>query len=128
MELISLMTDIGEAKVDSRYRLVIIAAQRGRQLMGGSKPQIKSKFAKEVTIALEEVLQEKIEYIVGEEARAALKAARLRQEAMPKPKPLIGGPVDLNEIKKDLTLYVDDTKREEPPAAPSEPAEAGGGK
>jgi DNA-directed RNA polymerase subunit omega len=126
MELISLMTDIGEAKVDSRYRLVIVAAQRGRQLMGGSKPQIHSKFAKEVTVALEEALQEKIEYWIGEQARAALKEARLRQQTMPKPKPLIGGPMDISEIKKDLSEYVDDSKREESSAELGASKEAGG--
>ena len=114
MDLISLMTDVGEMKVDSRYRLVILTAQRARQLMQGSKPSIHSKFTKEATIALDEALQEKIEYVTGKEARVALKEARLREATLPKPKPFLGGPVDISEIKKDLSLYVDDSKREEP--------------
>jgi len=116
MDLISLMTNIGETKVDSRYRLVILSAQRARQLMQGSKSSIHSKFTKEATIALDEALQEKIEYVTGKEARVALKEARLLQERMPKPKPLLGGPIDVNEIKKDLSLYIDDSKREDPAA------------
>lgn len=114
MDLISLMTDVGEMKIDSRYRLVILTAQRARQLMQGSQPSIHSKFTKEVTIALDEALQGKIEYVTGKEARVALKEARLLQET--RPKPLLGGPTDVDEIKKDLSLYIDDSKREKPAA------------
>jgi DNA-directed RNA polymerase subunit omega len=109
MDLTNLMAGIDEMKIDSRYRLVIVTAQRARQLMQGSKPLIQSKFSKEITIALDETLQGLCEYIVGDEAKAALEKAR-QKEATAKPKVLASGPDDAVEIKKDLTKYVDDSK------------------
>ena len=85
MDLTTLMAGIEEKKVGSRYRLVIVTAQRARQLMQGSRPLIPSKFSKEITIALEEVLEGKVEHLTGEEARTALKEARLK-EATPERK------------------------------------------
>ncbi len=42
-------------KVDCRYTLVIEAAKRARQLVGGAQPLIEAKDMKPVTIAVEEV-------------------------------------------------------------------------
>lgn len=75
MDMISLLTDFDDNKIDSRYRLVLIAAQRARQMMEGSTPLINSKFVKEPSIALEEVLLGKTEFLSGEEARVAYKEA-----------------------------------------------------
>jgi DNA-directed RNA polymerase subunit omega len=108
MDLTNLMAGIDEIKIDSRYRLVIVTAQRARQLMQGSKPLIQSKFSKEITIALDETLQGLSEYLVGDEAKAALEEAR-QKEATVKPKALTGRTGDAEEIKKDLTKYVDDS-------------------
>jgi DNA-directed RNA polymerase subunit omega len=49
-------------KVDSKYRLVIIAAKRSRQLNEGAAPTIQSKGYKPTYIALEELAAGKIEY------------------------------------------------------------------
>ncbi len=115
MDLTNLMTGINEMKIDSRYRLVIVTAQRARRLMQGSKPLVQSKFSKESTVALDETLQGRIEYLIGNEARAALEEAR-QKEAVAKPKVLVGRAADADEIKKDLTKYLDDSKtqQEEP--------------
>lgn len=49
-------------KVDSKYRLVIIAAKRSRQLNQGTIPLVQPKGYKPTYIALEEVAAGKIEY------------------------------------------------------------------
>lgn len=49
-------------KVDSKYRLVIIAAKRSRQLNQGTIPLVQPKGYKPTYIALEEVSAGKIEY------------------------------------------------------------------
>lgn len=121
MDLTSLMTGIEEMKVDSRYRVVIMTAQRARQLMQGSRPQVISKFSKEITVALQEALEDKIEFITGPEARTSLREARLKESIV---KPRLPAPraEDTDEIKKDLTTYL----TEEGAAAPepvSPPAE-----
>ena len=109
MDLTSLMTRIEEMDIDSRYRVVILMAQRARQIMQGSKPRVSSKFSKETTMALQEALEGKIDYITGPEARAALREARMK-ESIPKPRPLPAATENVNEIKKDITPYLDDSK------------------
>ena len=49
-------------QVDSKYTLVITAAKRARQLRDGSVKQVKTKSLKEVSIALEEIAEGKVEY------------------------------------------------------------------
>ncbi len=119
MDMMSLLTDFNETKIDSRYRLVIISAQRARQMMLGSKPQITSKFTKETMMALDEVLQGKAEFLTGEEARAALKEAILTKALETRFRPRIPqrpAGEDDSEIKKDLSIYVNDQKGDEAPA------------
>ncbi len=48
--------------VDSKYRLVIIAAKRAKQLMRGGEPLISQKSFKPTYIALEEVAAGKLTY------------------------------------------------------------------
>jgi len=120
MDIMSLITDFDDTKIDSRYRLVIIAAQRARQLMQGSKPQVTSKFTKETTVALDEVLQGKTEFMTGKEAKVAMKEAMVAREmedrarAKARAKALLPQE-DESEIKKDLSVYLSDRKEEEPP-------------
>jgi DNA-directed RNA polymerase subunit omega len=49
-------------KVDSRYTLVVEVAKRARQLVGGTKPLVSIDSDKPVTIAVNEVHQDKIHY------------------------------------------------------------------
>ena len=51
-----------DEKVDSRYRLVLIAARLARQLGKGAKPLVKTDARKASTIALEEILAGKVSY------------------------------------------------------------------
>jgi len=82
MDVVSLPIDIEGTSIDSRFRLVIVAAQRARQLMEGSKPLIPpAPDQKETTIAVEEILSNKLEILYGEEAVIALREERrIREE------------------------------------------------
>ena len=111
MDLISLVAGIESMKIDSRYRLVIVTAQRARQLMQGSKPKISSVFKKETTVGLQETLQGKTEYLKGAEARAALREAR-QKESMMRTQSLLSETGDANEIKKDLNRLINNSVAE----------------
>jgi DNA-directed RNA polymerase subunit omega len=54
--------DVLVTKVDSKYTLVVLAAKRAREIMDGAATLVDSKSNKQVTIALEEVAQDKISY------------------------------------------------------------------
>jgi len=51
-----------QKKVDSKYTLVIAAAKRARQIREGSTPLVDVPSIKEVSIALIEIAEERIEY------------------------------------------------------------------
>lgn len=44
-------------EIDSKFRFVIIASKRARQLINGAKPKVKSKFKNLIRIAQEEIEQ-----------------------------------------------------------------------
>ena len=123
MDMMSLLKEYDDTKIDTRYRLVIIAAQRARQLVQGSKPLITSKFTKASTVALDEVLQGKTEFVTGKEAKTALKesllARAIEDRARAKAKTMLPRE-DESEIKKDLAVYVNDRKVEVAPAVEPE--------
>lgn len=61
---------------DSRYTMVMLAAKRARQIVEGSETLVESKSEKAVTIAIEEILAGKVNYLnpseyteLGEEAK-----------------------------------------------------------
>lgn len=56
-----------EKKTDSLYRLVLLAAERARQLSKGAKPVVRTGAKKPCTIALEEILAGKVRYEDEEE-------------------------------------------------------------
>lgn len=49
-------------KVDNRYSLVAITSKRARQLIDGEKPLIEIDSVKPVTIAINEISQDRISY------------------------------------------------------------------
>lgn len=57
-------------KVDTRYTLVVCAAKRARQLLEGAAKLVEVDSNKPVTIALQELAQEKL---VFERSRAGIK-------------------------------------------------------
>ena len=113
IDTLPLLPDERDGKFDSRYRVVLVAAQRAKQLMRGTTTQSQtSKFTKETSIALEEVLGHNVEYKVGQEARQALREAKGSLDREFEPALLGEADEDAKEIKQQLSVYVDDSPKE----------------
>ena len=69
MSMVNTSTDALMTKVDSRYGLVVLAARRARQLMTGAEVKAKNQSTKNVTNALEEIVEGKITYEIVKDAR-----------------------------------------------------------
>lgn len=117
IDMLSLLPQYTPKEFDSRHRLVIVASQRAKHLAQGAKPTGPSRFTKETTNALDEVLRGKISYLTGKEARDAMKEAKRGKEGETERMAMMTGE-DAKEIKKELSVYVDDTAK--PQAAPAE--------
>lgn len=105
MDIISLPIELDREKIESRYRLTLIAAQRAAELSLGATSRIEKKAKKVTTNAILEILSDKIEYITGEEAiKAKEKIGKIdikklleeKRKAIP----------DLSELEKDLKVYL----------------------
>jgi DNA-directed RNA polymerase subunit omega len=117
-DMLSLLPEGSSERYDSSYRMVIAAAQRAKQLMQGPKSSsATSKFAKETTIALEEVLQGRVNFLAGKEARQAMRDAKRigdgDMERLATANPVAGE--DAREIKKELSVYIDDSPKQPTP-------------
>jgi DNA-directed RNA polymerase subunit omega len=111
MDMLALLPEYQNLPIESRSRLVIIAAQRARQVMQGARPMLPTKHTKPTTIALEEVLKGKVEFVTGKEARQAMKEARkVRERELERLTMAHVAGDDASEIKKDLSVVVDDSK------------------
>ncbi len=68
MSMVNPSTDALMQQVDSRYGLVVLASRRARQLLAGEpmKP-LQHHSTKNVTNALEEILEGKISYKISKE-------------------------------------------------------------
>jgi DNA-directed RNA polymerase subunit omega len=108
-DMLSLIPDARIERFDSRYRLVLAASQRAKHLIQGAKPATGPKFAKETTIGIDEILQAKIPFLVGKEARQAIKTAKRGKDAETERLAMVETTEDANEIKKELSVYVDDS-------------------
>lgn len=116
IDMLRLLPQYSADQFDSRHRLAIIAAQRAKHILQGSR-HASSRFTKETTIALDEVLKGQITYLVGPEARDAMKEAKRGKEGEMERVALMTGD-DAKEIKKELSVYVDDSPA--PPAVEAE--------
>lgn len=114
VDMLSLLPEYSADEFDSRHRLVIVAAQRAKHLVQGARTTGPSKFTKETSIALDEVLQHKVKFLCGKEARDAIKESKRVKEGETERMAMMTGE-DAKEIKKELSIYVDDTVK---PAAP----------
>ena len=66
MSMVNPSTDTLMKQVDSRYGLVVCASKRARQLLDGEElKELKSKSTKNVTNALEEIAEGKINYRIS---------------------------------------------------------------
>jgi len=117
IDMLNLLPEYTPKEFDSRHRLVIVAAQRAKHLTQGAKPTGPSRYTKETTAALDEVLRGKITYLTGKEARDAMKEAKRGKEGETERLAMMTGE-DAKEIKKELSVYVDDTPR--PASVPGE--------
>ena len=66
MSMVNPSTDALMKKIDSRYSLVVLAARRARQILAKSPVRsTRERSVKDVTNALEEILEGKIRYVPG---------------------------------------------------------------
>jgi DNA-directed RNA polymerase subunit omega len=112
MDALSLLPNGQEPGLQSRSRLVIVAAQRARQIMQGASPALPTKHTKPTTIALEEVLKNQVQFLIGKDARQAMKEAKKQRERELE-RLTVARVVaeDAKEIKKDLSVIVDDSPK-----------------
>jgi DNA-directed RNA polymerase subunit omega len=68
-DLENVLDDIQTPEIDSKYRLIILAAKRSKQLQRGAHPRIEIDPVKHkpTRIALEEVMRGKVNFTVNEE-------------------------------------------------------------
>lgn len=114
MDIISLPVEFDNKKIDGRFRLVTIAAQRARELALGAKPKVQTKGKKITTIAIEEAISGKLEFLVGEEARKSQEEAKkFDYRKLLEERRREGAPEDLSELEKDLKIYLHERETEE---------------
>lgn len=53
-------------KVGSKYRFIILVAQRAKQLMAGAQPRVETKVLKPACIAIEELKDDKLNWSTNE--------------------------------------------------------------
>lgn len=109
IDMLSLLPESSQQRFDSRHRLVLAAAQRAKHLMQGAPAMGANRFTKETTNALDEVLQGQIKFLIGKEARQALKEAKKGRESELERAAAVESAEDAREIKKELSVYVDDS-------------------
>ena len=108
IDMLNLLPQYALGQFDSRHRLVIIAAQRAKHLVQGAKHAGPMRFTKETTCGLDEVLRGQVKYLTGKDARDAMKEAKRGKEGESERLAMMTGD-DAREIKKELSVYVDDT-------------------
>ena len=109
IDMLRLLPQYTADEFDSRHRLTIVAAQRAKHILQGSR-HAPSRFTKETTIALDEVLRTQIKFLVGQEARDEMKEAKRGKEGEMERIAVMTGD-DAKEIKKELSVYVDDSPK-----------------
>lgn len=77
-DIVSLPLDSPGPGLDSKYRLGVLAAQRALQIIKGSKPKVETNYRKATSIALAELREGVIPFVLGEEATKA----RMKDEEM----------------------------------------------
>lgn len=112
-DIISQPIEYKDDVIDSRYRLVIAAAKRTRQIMEGHGPAEPWLYHKETTVGLSEILGKKVEILMGAPAvlaekkhREATKAAHRHDEYLPTSRGYARESTE--EIRADVTVYQED--------------------
>ena len=105
MDITSLPIEYDKKKIESKYRLAVIAAQRARELSLGTTPRIQKKAKKVTTTALLETVSGEIKFLTGADAVAAREKAekidfkKLIEE-------MRRSISDISELEKDLKVYL----------------------
>ena len=119
IDALSLLPEHHQTQFDSRFRIVLIAAQRAKQIMRGAQTQGSHKFIKETSAALEEVLRGDVNFLMGQDAREAIRQVKGTGEREFDPALLAQTDENAQEIQKELSVYIDDSpKSPEPEAEP----------
>ena len=107
MDIISLPVEYDHKKIDGKFRLVAIASQRAKELSLGAKPKIATKSKKVTTIAIEETIENRLDFITGDEAVIAReKAGKFDYRKQLEESKKIAAGEDLTELEKDLKVYL----------------------
>ncbi|GJL53619.1 MAG: hypothetical protein NPIRA02_07510 [Nitrospirales bacterium] len=120
MDALSLLPEHHQTQFDSRFRIVLIAAQRAKQIMRGAPTPGSVKYIKETSAALEEVLNGDIQYLKGQDAREAIKKAKGASEREFDPALLAQTDATAQEIQKELSVYIDDSPKVDEPVTDEE--------
>ncbi|NTU43141.1 MAG: DNA-directed RNA polymerase subunit omega [Nitrospirales bacterium] len=105
MDIVGLPIEYNKDHIESKYRLVVIAAQRARELSLGAKQRVQTKVKKVTTTSILESVSGEIEFLLGEEAVVARdKAEKIDYKKLieEKRRPI----EDLTELEKDLRVYL----------------------
>ncbi|MBI3358355.1 MAG: DNA-directed RNA polymerase subunit omega [Nitrospirae bacterium] len=114
MDIISLPIQGDFVNTHSRYRLVVLATQRARQLMEGDKPTLLTRYTKPTTIAVAEILSGQLEILHGKDALQYQHEARRAREERKNRFLTPEREEELRkEIKKDLSVYLSDAAGKE---------------
>lgn len=106
MDIITLPIEYDKKKIESKYRLAVIASQRARELVLGSDPKLTKKAKKITTTSLLEMVTGEVKFIIGEEAAVArAKADRIDFKKLIEDRRKTSS-VDLSELEKDLKIYL----------------------
>ena len=125
VDILPLLPDGKSGTFDSRYRVVLVAAQRAKQIMRSGQQVQTSKYAKETSIALEEVFRGEVNYLVGQDARQAIRDARRSMERDFEHPISAEGDEDAKEIQKQLSVYIDDSPKGVEPVGSGDASESG---
>lgn len=106
---LSLLPEDNRKRFDSRHRMVIAAAQRAKHLIQGAKPVSTSRFTKETSVGIEEVLHGDVGFLTDKDARQAIKDSKRGKESEVERLATVEGGEDAREIRKELSVYVDDS-------------------
>lgn len=109
-DLIALPIEMKEMTVDTKFRLVHIAAQRVRQLSAGVPLQVATQSIKDTTVALEEAVAGKLKILTGEDAKKAKEEFRKREERARIEEQLSAKE---EEIRKELSAYLSEAQPED---------------
>lgn len=125
MDIVSVPIDINRKTIDSRFRLVIVAAQRARQIMEGAKPMIPTHpNHKESTLAIEEILSGELDILYGPDAVAAHREERRRREEIRRQAMLAEREEQLGgDVKSDLSIYLGEAMKQVEMPEPESPGE-----